>query len=39
MQPAVPFLLPNPGVQDLTVQPDAVEPYDALDSAAPRDPE
>jgi transposase len=38
--PAVPLVLPNhPGVQDLTVQPHALESYDALSPDRPRDPE
>jgi hypothetical protein len=38
--PAVPLVLPNhPGVQDLTVQPHALEAYDALSPDRRRDPE
>jgi hypothetical protein len=40
LQPVVPFVLPNhPGVQDLTVQPHALETYDALTPDRPADPE
>jgi len=40
LRPAVPLVLPNhPGVQDLTVQPHALETYDALSPDRPRDPE
>ena len=40
LQPVVPLVLPNhPGVQDLTVQPHALETYDALSPDPPRDPE
>lgn len=40
LRPVVPLVLPNhPGVQDLTVQPHALETYDALGPDRPRDPE
>jgi transposase len=40
LQPVVPLVLPNhPGVQDLTVQPHALETYDALSPDPTRDPE
>lgn len=40
LPPAVPLVLPNhPGVQDLAVQPHALETYDALTPDRPDDPE
>lgn len=40
LQPVVPLVLPNhPGVQDLDVQPHALETYDALSPDSTRDPE
>jgi hypothetical protein len=40
LQPVVPLVLPNhPGVQDLDVQPHALETYDALSPDTPDDPE
>jgi transposase len=40
LQPVVPLVLPNhPGVQDLEVQPHALETYDALSPDPTRDPE